>query len=221
MIPDSSEKADPTPAGPVTGPVTGTVTGPVTARELQVGRWAVLGAQAVLVLGVGLAAVTAFLPATPPIWALPAALVVALAALVGLSRGDPSARSVPGRLRSGLIRALRPEPVPVPPTATASRTTRVERFELVERTGTRLTCEFLGPRRKGAPEPGDIAEIHGRTRPDGTLRVTRVVHAVDGSEFRPRPDLGFALARLATGAGTAAGAALLLASLALMTVRNL
>jgi hypothetical protein len=201
--------------------IRGTVTGPATTGQYQVGRWAVVAAQLILVLGLVAFAVAVLTPAALPPWPLPAAVLCGLAALVALALDDDRARgSAVIRVRLGLARAVWPRLVPVPPAGTAARVTRFERFALVERTGSHVTCEFLGPRRKPAPEQGAVAEVWGRRLADGTLRVSRMVHAVDGAVFRPRASLGFALARLGTGAGTGAGAALLLTALLLMTVRT-
>jgi hypothetical protein len=201
--------------------ITGTVTGPVTVGQYQVGRWAVVAAELVLILGVAAFAVAVLTPASLPPWPLPTAVLGALVASAALSLDDDRARgSVVTRVRLGLARAVWPRPAQVPPAGTAARTTRYERFPLVERTGSRVTCEFLGQRRKRAPEQGAVAEVWARRLADGTLRVIRMVDSVDGGVFRPRADLGFRLARLGTGAGTAAGAALLLAGLLLMTVRT-
>ena len=212
--------ADAGPGAEAGAGIRGTVTGPATTGQYQVGRWAVVAAQLILVLGLVAFAVAVLTPATLPPWPLPAAVLSGLAAVAGLAPDDDRRRgSVVMRVPLGLARALWPRLVPVARAGTA-RATPFERFPLVERTGRRVMCEFLGPRRKRAPEQGAVAEVWGRRLADGTVRVTRMVHAVDGAVFRPRASVGFRLARLGTGAGTGIGAALLLAALLLMTVRT-
>lgn len=214
-------KADAESGADVGAGIRGTVTGPATTGQYQVGRWAVVAAQSILVLGIVAFAVAVLTPATLPPWPLPAAVLCGLAAVAALALDDDRARgSVVMRVQLGLARAVWPRLVPVAPAGTAALATRFERFPLVERTGRRVMCEFLGPRRKRAPEQGVVAEVWGRRLADGTLRVTRMVHAVDGTVFRPRASVGLRLARLGTVAGTSGGAALLLAALLLMTVRT-
>lgn len=200
---------------------TGTVTGPMTAGLCQVGRGATVLAGVLLAAGLLAVAAAVLTPARLPVWAPVSAVLAGLGATLGLSVGEAAdGAPVLTRIGRGLRRAARPRPLPVLMAGIDGRVTRVERFDLVDVGGNRTTCEFLGPRRKRAPERGAIADVWGRRQPDGAVLVSRMVYATDGATYRPRAHLGFSLARLGAGVGTVVGAVLLLVALLAMTVRG-
>jgi hypothetical protein len=208
--------------------VLGTVTGLITTTHYALGRGSVV--LGVVLVGTGLCGLGATLWSRTTLapWVLPAVLLAAVAGLAGLSRarraagiGDRAARRCWAAVGAGAWVAIRPTPVRADLGATDRRLTRAQRFDVVDVSGSRATCEYLGPVRRRAPGVGAVVEVYGFRLRDGTVWVQRIVNPPDGSTFTPRADLAFALARFTVGLATAAGVALTLLSLLAMTLRGL
>lgn len=201
---------------------TGTVVGTTVerSRAYTVGAVPRVIAAALLLAGLTAAAVAVLSSRAAALWVLPGAVVLLSGALAGLSL-DSGATGWWPRLGAAIRRAASPRPVPVRDLTLGRHLAEARRFDLLNVDGTRVSCEFFGGERRRSPQAGQLAQVYGRREPDGTVRVRRIVYDLDGTVFRPRADLGFALVRLTTGAATVLGALVTVAALIVLTLRRL